>query len=484
MGKLLKIGGLIMDTTIDEKPTKKGKLKHPPGLYLLFITEMWERYSFYGMRSILILYLTAELISGGLGMDQDKALLLYGMYTGLVYFTPLIGGYLTDKFIGLRTAITIGGITMAIGDFTLFAVQEQWGLYTGLLLLIIGNGFFKPNISTLVGELYSKNDKRKDSAFTIFYMGINLGGLISPLIAGLLYANVFYTNTGGVETFGFKYAFLASSIGMIIGQITFNLLSKKYLGDIGRTPSSNRVTPTIEGKAKPLTKIEKQRTSVILILAIFTITFWAGFEQAGASFTLYTRDFIDRTVFGYEVPVSFFQSLNPMFVLLLAPIISAIWLKLAKSKRGDFAIPTKMAFGLILLGVGFMVMVPAVMMTGSDEGNIAVKASMLFMIVTYFFHTLGELSLSPIGLSLVSKMSPVKIASLLMGVWFLSNAAANYLAGYIASLTTSAGYLEIFIYLGVAALSLGVILLLLSKKLQKLMHLEEFNEDHVAKQMN
>ena len=475
-----------MDTTTQSntEPPRAGKGKHPPGLYLLFITEMWERYSYYGMRSILVLYLTAELISGGLGMNNSTALQLYGIYTGLVYFTPLIGGYLTDKFIGLRTAITIGGITMALGDFTLFAVQEQWGLYLGLLFLIIGNGFFKPNISTLVGELYTKNDPRKDSAFTIFYMGINLGALISPLVAGFLYADLFHSTSGGIETFGFKYAFLASSIGMIIGQITFNLLAKKYLGDVGRTPSSDRVTPTVKGKAKPLTKVEKQRTAVILILAVFTVTFWAGFEQAGASFTLYTRDFIDRTIFGYEVPVSFFQSLNPLFILLLAPVISALWLKLSKSKRGDFAIPTKMAFGLILLGLGFMVMVPAVLITGSDDGNITMKASLLFMVFTYLLHTLGELSLSPIGLSLVSKMSPVKIASLLMGVWFLSNAAANYLAGHIASLTQSAGYLEIFAYLGVAAIVLGVILLLISKKLQKLMHLEELDDDNVAKQLN
>ena len=475
-----------MDTTVQGKPSKEGKVKHPPGLYLLFITELWERYSYYGMRSVLVLYLTAELISGGLGMDQGKALQLYGMYTGLVYFTPLIGGYLTDKFIGLRTAITIGGIIMACGDFTLFAVQEQWGLYTGLLLLIIGNGFFKPNISTLVGELYSKNDIRKDSAFTIFYMGINLGGLISPLIAGILYGTIFYSSTGGVETFGFKYAFLASSIGMIIGQITFNLLSKKLLGNIGREPSSQQVKPDVKGisKAKPLTKLEKKRTAVIFILALFTIVFWTGFEQAGASFTLYTRDFIDRTIFGYEVPVSFFQSLNPLFILLLAPFISALWIKLSKSKRGDFSVPTKMAFGLILLGLGFMVMVPAVMMTGSDAQDTAVKASMMFMIVTYLLNTLGELSLSPIGLSLVSKISPLKIASLLMGMWFLSNAVANYLAGQVASLTTSAGYLEIFFYLGLSAIVFGVVLLFLSKKIQKLMHLEELGEDDTAKQVS
>ncbi|WP_257347018.1 peptide MFS transporter [Pseudalkalibacillus decolorationis] len=463
-----------MEGIINEHEGTGNKRKHPKGLFLLFITEMWERYSYYGMRSILVLYLTAELISGGLGMDKSSALMLYGLYTGLVYFTPLIGGYLTDRLMGLRTAITIGGITMAFGDFTLFLVQEKWGLYLGLLLLIIGNGFFKPNISTLVGELYEKNDPRKDSAFTIFYMGINLGGLISPIIAGLIYATWFHSTTGGVETFGFKYAFLASSIGMIIGQVLFNSLSKKYLGDIGVQPAATKATPSnSNGSAAPLTKHEKHRTIVILILACFTVMFWAGFEQAGASFTLYTRDFIDRTVFGYEVPVSFFQSLNPFFILLLAPVVSILWLKLSRTKRGDFSIPTKMSFGLILLGLGFMVMVPAVMITGSDE-SATVQVTMMFMIVTYLFHTLGELCLSPIGLSLVSKMAPIKIASLLMGVWFLSNAAANYLAGYIASLTTHIGYLEIFTYLGIAAIVLGIILLALSKSLQKLMHLDDF----------
>ncbi|WP_188455671.1 peptide MFS transporter [Virgibacillus oceani] len=465
-----------MASVIEGNVDKQGKRKHPKGLFLLFITEMWERYSYYGMRGILVLYLTEQFISGGLGMDNATALQLYGLYTGLVYLTPMIGGWLTDRLMGLRTAITIGGITMALGDFTLFAVQHQWGLYLGLFLLIIGNGFFKPNISTLVGELYDKNDERKDSAFTIFYMGINLGAFFSPLIAGLIYGEWFYSNQNGVEHFGYHYAFLASSIGMIIGQILFTTLSNKYLGDVGKKPSREKATPSNSENAKPLTRNERHRTAVIFILAAFVIMFWVGFEQAGASFTLYTRDFIDRTLFGWEVPVSWFQSLNPLFILLLAPIISAIWVKLSRTDRGDFSIPTKMSFGLMLLGLGFMIMVPAVLMTGSDEGNITVKANMLFMIFTYLMHTLGELCLSPIGLSMVTKMSPLKFASLLMGVWFLSNAAANYLAGHVASLTTTFGYLEIFAYLGIAAIALGLLLLALTKPIQKLMYLDELDE--------
>src|SRR5699024_1781591 len=372
----------FLDTTLDKAP-KQGKTKHPRGLFLLFITEMWERYSYYGMRGILVLYLTEQLFSGGLGMDNASALKLYGLYTGLVYLTPMIGGWLTDRLMGLRTAITIGGITMALGDFSLFAVQEKWGLYLGLLLLIIGNGFFKPNISTLLGELYSKNDPRKDSAFTIFYMGINLGAFFSALIAGLIYGEWFHTTQNGIEHFGYNYAFLASSIGMIIGQVLFTTLSNKYLGDIGKKPAREKAISSNANKAKPLTKYEKHRTTVIFILAAFVIMFWVGFEQAGASFTLYTEHFIDRTIFGWEVPTSWFQSLNPLFILLWAPIVAAIWLKLSKTKRGDFSVPTKMSFGLMLLGLGFMIMVPAVLMTGSDEDNVAVKAHMLFTVFTY-----------------------------------------------------------------------------------------------------
>ncbi|MCD5324247.1 MULTISPECIES: peptide MFS transporter [Pontibacillus] len=466
-----------MQTTLDNPP-KQGKGKHPPGLFLLFITEMWERYSYYGIRSFLVLYLTAELISGGLGMSDSQALLLYGNYIGLVYLSPMIGGWITDKLMSLRTGVTLGGIIMALGDFSLFLVQEKWGLYLGLGLLIIGNGFFKPNISTLLGELYEKNDKRKDSAFTIFYMGINLGGFFAPIVAGLLYEDFFYSTVNGVEHFGFKFAFLASSIGMIIGQVLFNALAKKYLGDVGTKKYKIQTTTSGEGdKKKPLTKVEKHRTIVIFILAVFVVMFWVGFEQAGASFTLYTRDFIDRTLFGYEVPVAWFQSLNPLFILLLAPVVSAFWLKMAKTKRGDFSVPTKMAFGLMLLGLGFMVLVPAVMMTGSDEADITMKASAAFMVVTYLLNTLGELCLSPIGLSMVTKMSPAKFASALMGVWFLSNAAANKLAGVVASWTTKSGYLEIYAYLGIFAIGLGILLLILTKPIQRLMHMDELERE-------
>src|SRR5690625_803168 len=343
--------------------------KHPKGLYLLFFTELWERYSYYGMRAILVLYLTAELISGGLGISPQTAMLIYGIFTGCVYFTPILGGVIADRFIGLRAAITVGGITIALGNLVLFLIQSQTGLYVGLALLIIGNGFFKPNISTLLGELYEKNDKRKDAAFTIFYMGINIGSFFAPLVVGYLASHLFYSvSPGGIEHFGYKWAFLSSSIGMVIGQILFNSLSNKYLLNIGKKPTVVKTDlDTSKKHSKPLTKNEKQRTKAVLIIACFVVFFWAGFEQAGSSFTLYTESFVDRTIFGFTIPVSWFQSLNPLFIITLAPFISALWIKLARSKRGDLRITTKMALGMILLGIGFMILLPAVIQTGSNN---------------------------------------------------------------------------------------------------------------------
>jgi proton-dependent oligopeptide transporter, POT family len=458
---------IVNSSTLDSLPQGK---KHPKGLYLLFFTELWERYSYYGMRALLVLYLTTAFVSGGLGVEPAKALSIYGLYTGAVYFTPILGGWLTDRYIGLRKAITIGGITMACGDFTIFLTHSQTGLYIGLALLVLGNGFFKPNISTLVGELYPRNDKRKDAAFTIFYMGINLGAFFAPLIAGFLAEDLFLRPlTDGTLHYGFKWAFLASSLGMITGQLIFSAFSKRYLGNVGLKPNKQLVRESNENQNVPLSPKEKQRTRAILILACFVVFFWAGFEQAGSSFTLYTKNFIDREIFGYTIPVAWFQSVNPLFIILLAPILSGVWLKLSKSKRGDLNMTTKMAFGMILLGLGFMILIPAVLQTGSDEQNIVTRANIMFIIFTYLFHTLGELFLSPVGLSLVSKVAPVKIASLLMGVWMAAIGVASLLAGQLASLTATLGYLEIFATIGAVAIILGLILLSVSKKLVSMM---------------
>lgn len=440
--------------------------KHPPGLYLLFLTEMWERFSYYGMRAILVLYLTKSLINGGLGMDQRTALMLYGFFTGAVYFTPLIGGYLSDRYLGQRLAITMGGITMAIGNFVLFAHQSFTAVYIGLGLLIIGNGFFKPNISTVVGELYGPNDKRRDSAFTIFYMGINTGAFFAPLLIGAITDKWFAVQASGVIEYGYKYGFLASAIGMVIGQIVFNALGNRFLGDIGKKPVGKPQTSNTGSVEKQkLTKVEKNRTTVIFILAAFVIFFWAGFEQAGGALSIYTDKFVDRSIFGWEIPTSWFQSVNPLFIILLAPVVSMLWTKLANSKRGDLPVPTKMGLGMIMLGMGFIVLLFAIMQTGSDEHNITTKANIMFIVFTYLFHTIGELFLSPVGLSFVSKYAPVKFSSLLMAVWMASSFVANILAGQLGALTGNMGYFEVFSVIGIAVIVLGIVLLTLSKKL-------------------
>ncbi|SHI37923.1 proton-dependent oligopeptide transporter, POT family [Clostridium cavendishii DSM 21758] len=452
----------------DSQATVHKKEKHPPGLYLLFFTEMWERFSYYGMRGILTLYLTTAFISGGLGFDASSAAMIYGCFTGFVYFTPLIGGYLSDNYLGQRKAILIGGVTMAIGQFTLFSSQSRTALYIGLLLLILGNGFFKPNISNLVGQLYTKNDPRKDSAFTIFYMGINIGSFFAPLICGTLAENWMAVKEGGqVISYGYRYGFLAAAIGMIIGQLLFNALAQKYLGDIGKYPATKDKTGHVV-ENKPLTKKEKQRVTVIFILTAFCVFFWAAFEQAGTSLTIYTKDFINRNVGGFEIPVSWFQSLNPFFVVTLGPVFAALWVKLSKREKGDLTVPQKMGMALVLVAVGFLCMVGAVLQRGGAE-DMTVKASVIWLIFTYFFHTVAELSLSPVGLSMVSKLSPPKLTSLLMGVWLSASFIANLVGGVIASKLDSFGHMQIFGGIAAVTFLLGLILLTVNKKLVKMM---------------
>ncbi|SFB02784.1 peptide MFS transporter [Clostridium frigidicarnis] len=459
------------EMTNEVSQIKTGKMKHPPGLYLLFFTEMWERFSYYGMRALLVMYLTTELIRGGLGVDKASALRMYGNFAALVYLTPIIGGYISDRYIGQRKAITIGGIIIALGQFTLFSNQSMMALYIGLFLLIVGNGFFKPNISTLVGQLYPQGDKRKDSAFTIFYMGINLGSFIAPLVCGALAENIMATKEAGeIIHYGFRYGFLAAGIGMVIGQILFNLLSDKYLGNLGKT-TVGKAKNTVDKEAlnKPLTKQEKHRTIVICILAAFVVVFWTGFEQAGSSLTIYTQDYVNRKVGGWEMPVSWFQSLNPFFIVLCGIPVSKLWIKLASREKGDLGIPAKMALGMIMLGLGFLLMVGAVMQRGGNVTDTAVKANMLWLVGAYFLHTMGELCLSPVGLSMVSSLAPAKFASLLMGVWLCSSFIANEIAGIVASYTETLGHLEIFGGIAVVSIVIGLVLLSLNKKLAAMM---------------
>ncbi len=464
---------------------------HPKGLYVLFFTEMWERFSYYGMRAILTLYMINALM-----FDKAFTSSIYGYYTGLVYLTPLLGGYVADKYWGNRKSILIGGVMMLIGQLTLsasgfyyssladqtvvssFTFNIQQILFViGLFFLILGNGFFKPNISTMVGSLYpAEAINIRDSAFTIFYMGINLGALIAPFIAGGL------GDTGNPADF--KYGFLSAAIGMGIGLITFMIGKNKHLvtpsGEpVGMVPKQKTVEEKKEAKNTPLTSIEKQRIAVIFILAFFVIFFWAAFEQAGVSLTFFAEEQTNRVIGwlgNYVIPASFFQAINPIAIIVFAPIFAMIWTKLGHVNKEPNT-PMKMALGLFLLAAGF-----AVLVMGSKIADTGTKVSPLWLVGAYTLHTFGELSLSPIGLSMVTKLSPIRFSSLLMGIWFGSNAAANWLAGQLStfypeagkstsllgySITNLSDFFTIFVAMGLIA---SIILFLLNKLLSKMMH--------------
>jgi POT family proton-dependent oligopeptide transporter len=454
------------------------KQAHPKGLYLLFVTEMWERFSYYGMRAIFVLFMVKALM-----MDKAVASNIYGSYTGLVYLTPLIGGYIADRYWGNRRSIILGGILMAAGQFAMFFSGSVFShslatattlMYAGLTALIIGNGMFKPNISSMVGQLYPAGDKRVDAAFTIFYMGINAGALLAPLVCGTL------GDTGNPHDF--KWGFFAAGIGMLISLIIFTLFKNKNLvtpdgKPIGLPPARHVDASGNAIKHEPLTRVEIERLVVILVVSLFVIFFWSAFEQAGASLTFFAEEQTNRNLMGFVVPASYFQSINPVAIVLFAPVFAWIWTRLGN--RGiEPSSPAKMAFGLLFLAVGYLVIA-----FGVDGLQPGVKVSMMWLVSLYMLHTFGELSLSPIGLSLVVKLSPVRFTSLMMGIWFLSNAAANKFAGTLSALYPEPGkpapmllghpiadlHDFFMLFVGMAGLA-AVILFVLSLKLKKMMH--------------
>ena len=415
-------------------PSEAQFLGHPAGLYLLFGTEMWERFSYYGMRALLVLTMVAgtHAADPGFGWDDAAALRLYGTYTALVYLTPLIGGWLADNYLGQRISVIIGGVIMAAGQFVLAkAVPGSLSLfYVGLGLLTIGNGFFKANISTMVGELYREGDARRDGGFTIFYMGINAGALLAPLVCSTF---------GEDPAWGWSYGYFAAGCGMCLSVVIQLLFARRMLGDLGVKPSAKRSLAASGGKHAPLTQIERDRLRVIFMLFVFVVLFWASFEQAGGLMTLYaakkTNRFLTAT---YEIPAGYFQSVNSIFIILLAPMFAAIWSQLGRSGRNPAA-PVKMIFGLLLTALGFVCMVGAVY-----DQRAHGKASMLWLVGAYFFQTMGELCISPVGLSVVTKLAPLRLASVMMGVWFLINFVANWLAGQVGALAETLGDLTIF----------------------------------------
>lgn len=485
------------------------KTTHPKGLYALFFTEMWERFSYYGMRALLVLYLTSQAINGGFGLARENALEIYAIFTGLVYLTPIVGGMLADKILGQRKSIYIGGILMAFGNFVLAmshgsatAAASMPLLNIGLGFIIVGNGFFKPNISTMVGGLYNENDTRRDSGFTLFYMGINLGAFIAPLISGTL-----------GETVGWAYGFGSAGVGMLLGLVIFHSTTK-FLGTVGMPPTMSDKSATtfrmrdwidivaiiigtalgtwglitfftslsdsvystmmntlfIVGAAAVLYIVYKNtsgsdqwsRVGVILVLAFFNIFFWAGFEQAGGTFNLFAEEKTNRLLGSFEIPTSWFQSINALGIFILAPIFAALWIALNRVNKNP-NIPVKFGLGLILLGLGFVVMYFA-----NLASNGGVLISPLWLVFVYLLHTIGELFLSPIGLSMITKLSPPKIVSLMMGLWFSSIALANYMAGILESLLHKFN-MELFSFLIMSSVASGIVLLALSPILKKMM---------------
>ena len=520
---------------------------HPTGLFVLFFTEMWERFSYYGMRAILVLFLTSSIMNEGWGWEREDALILYGWYTGLVYFTPLIGGILADKFLGYRNATVMGAFIMALGHGSMaLEYFADTFFFLGIALLIIGNGLFKPNISSIVGQLYKDDDIRKDGAYTIFYMGINCGAFLGILLCGYL-----------GETIGWHWGFGLAGIFMFFGMLQF-YFAQNIFGSIGLKPEKKADKTNEEKTNTPITSVEWDRISVILVFSAATIFFWWAFEQAGGSMTIFANDYTERnltgesslifkivntiitivpmivityvliklfqnifekyflsnlflgasfviiwgivlfmlgfipesisTYLGYyfdvfryyvpfemnasevtdtEIPASWFSVLNSLFIILLAPLFSKLW-----ASKYNPSGPVKFSIGLILLGLGFGFLAYGSM--SIPYGAQTASVSIFWLVFAYLFHTLGELCVSPVGLSYVSKLAPVRLVGLMFGFWLLSSFFANLIGGftgsYINVISEKAGLSGFFLIFTLIPVGAGIVMFLLNGFLKKKMH--------------
>ena len=458
----------MTDNEVKHNVTKHGQ---PKALYMLFMVEMWERFNYYGMRALLSLFMISTVI----GFTKATSSKIYGMFTALVYLTPVLGGYLADRYIGKRHSITIGAILMAMGQFTLASyelINPILALGTGLTLIIIGNGFFKPNISTIVGELYEPNDPRRDGGFTIFYMGINVGAFFAPFVCGFLGEPTDPMNV--LEAYKWKYGFMAAGTGMIIGLIWYLVSQNKYLGHIGLRPiTKNDIDEDPEEKAKaeaakkPLTEEEKDKIKAIFTFVFFAIFFFAFFEQAGTSLNFFAKEATHLTpvlpfIEQITLKTSYFQAVNPIFVVLFAPIFAKMWLKMGTK---DPSIPSKFGWGLFLQGIGF-----AAIAVGAALYQSSGPVSAIWLILVYMFCTMGELCLSPVGLSMVTKLAPLKFMSLFMGVWLTASFFGNLLAGWLASYYESWSLTTLFSVPAGLSLLFGVIMWIMTGKIKQWMH--------------
>jgi len=500
---------------------------HPGALFLLFFAELWERFSYYGMRALLVLYMVDQVVLGdatdtmtGMGYSKEMAYAVYAAYGAMVYATPVIGGLLAERVLGYRKAIIWGGVLMALGHFAM-AIEDENVFFIALAMLILGNGFFKPNISSFVGKFYAEGDPRRDGGFTIFYMGINIGAFLTPLTCGVI---------GQDPDYGWHYGFGLAGIGMVLGLIVFLVgLGMGVFKDQGYEPvgknadGSAKVAPKRTGWIGPISLNEiliyvgslaaiplvylllnhgdvldyilggisiggliallvmaftqestqsRDKLLVIFILFLFTALFWTFFELAGSAISLFTEENVDKTLFGEEQPTSLFQSVNPLFIIFFAPLFSFMWSALAKAKM-EPSTPLKFAIGVLLLGLGFVIL--GISGGSATEGMVPV----MYLILGYLLHTLGELCVSPVGLSLVTKLSPVKVVGFVMGIWFLSSSIAHQAGKFIATETASEGlsavetlpkYTEVFMDVGYVALGASVVLFGLAPLLKKMMH--------------
>ena len=496
---------------------EKTFLGHPRGLFMLFFAEMWERFSYYGMRALLVLYLTKHWL-----FSDGEASMVYGAYTALVYITPVIGGYLADKYLGQRKAVLYGAVLLTFGHFLMGFEGDGGGdspalnaFWLALAFIIVGSGFLKANISVMVGQLYPRTDVRRDGAYTIFYMGINLGAFLGSLLCGYL-----------GETYGWKYGFGAAGFGMLLGLIVF-VIGRPLLHGKGESTAPGELRRRVAGvpfewllyglgllivaacwwmvqhqalvgwalgvtglallgyvgwvASTRLDSHARNRIFAAVILMIGSVLFWSLFEQAGSSLNLYTDRYVNRDMFGWEVPASMFQSINAMYIILFAPVFAWLWTRLGE--RGlEPSAPAKFGLGMIQLGAGFLVLVAgaAAVATGS-------ATPVLFIFLIYLLHTTGELCLSPVGLSAMNRLAPAHLASLIMGAWFFASATGNYVAGMIAAATGSEAasgsdavqdvVLGVYSKIGWIAVAVGVGFLLVSPLIKRLMHLDTLTDD-------
>lgn len=401
--------------SIEGKPTKE-ILGHPVGLFILFFTEMWERFSYYGMRGLLILYIATSATADdpGLGWTTKDAIWLYGWYTMLVYVMAIPGGIIADKWLGQKKTVLIGGLLLCAGHGIL-AIPADWAFFTGLALIILGVGGLKPNISTMVGGLYEPGDIRRDKGFTIFYIGINIGAFLSAITVGLV-----------AQEWGWHAGFGLAGIGMLLGQVVY-MAGQKHLSHVGNFVGKSPDPAVIEASKKPLTKIEKDRVIVLLLSFLIIIVFWSAFEQAGGLMNLYTDVKVDRNLFGWEIPAAVFQSLNAGYIIIFGTVVAGFW-AMRKLKGKEASSLYKMAMGTIIMGLGFIFMMFASKQASAETFG---KAGMYWIFLAYLFHTIGELSASPVSLSFITKLAPVKYASVMMGIYFAATGFGNKAAGLI-----------------------------------------------------